>query len=209
MFRLYYLRNDTTRAKYTCIPDNGIPGAVSYAWLALRNRSWIRVRSFTPVRFETFNVEEINYAKKRTKRTPFRKVDKHDRDVRLGDFLTVRAEQGIHDDSVIPVRCHRLEISNRIPGDQSFPFSTIGSGVKNFPPLGPCSPQRRMNNAHSQTHYTREKSSLSPTLYEKTTPVRRDRWSSLVTEYSFVTEAFFQSSAWQTRQSHAVRQIRK
>lgn len=44
---------------------------------------------------------------------------------------------------------------------------------KLFSPLSPPPPSprfllRRMNNAHSQTHYTLEKSSLSPTLHKKT-----------------------------------------
>ena len=87
---------------------------------------------------------------------------------------------------------HRLKISNRIPRDQSFLFLTIDSSVENFRPLGPRFLQHRMNNAHSQMHYTREKSSPSPTLYEKTMLAHRDRWSSFITKYSFVTEVFFQ-----------------
>lgn len=92
--------------------------------------------------------------------------------------------------STIFVRRHRDLLSDRIPRDQSS-LRTIDSSVKNFSPPGPR--HRRMNNAHSQTRYTREKSFPSPTLYEKTTPARRDRWSRDGT--SPLWRSFFQRGA--------------
>lgn len=70
------------------------------------------------------------------------------------------------------VHRHR-DLSNRIPRDQSSP-RTIDSSVKNFPPPGPR--YRRMNNAHSQTRYTREKS-FRRYIREKYGLARRGRWS--------------------------------
>ena len=72
-------------------------------------------------------------------------------------FQLYRGRTGLNSGTIF-VHRHR-DLSNRIPRDQSSP-RTIDSSVKNFPPPGPR--YRRMNNAHSHTRYTREKSKRHP-----------------------------------------------
>lgn len=86
-------------------------------------------------------------------------------------FQLYRGRTGLNSGTIF-VHRHR-DLSNRIPRDQSSP-RTIDSSVKNFPPPGPR--YRRMNNAHSQTRYTREKS-FRRYIREKYGLARRGRWS--------------------------------